>query len=70
MKEVVATIAGLVIEVKMEIGQEVEAGQVIATLESMKMEIPLKSLESGIVSEIKIEEGDFVDEGQAVVILE
>lgn len=70
MKEVVSTMAGLVIEVNVEIGQEVEVGQVIATLESMKMEIPVRSLEAGIVKKIKIEVDEFLDEGEVVLILE
>ncbi|PNU18628.1 carbamoyl-phosphate synthase large subunit [Geothermobacter hydrogeniphilus] len=52
-------------------GDEVYDGQVIATIEAMKMEIPVKASEDGIVIEVLVsEEGMIVDEGQLLVILQ
>ncbi|MDA6082811.1 biotin/lipoyl-binding protein [Escherichia coli] len=41
MKEITSSMAGTVLNVLVEAGQEVNAGQEVLMLESMKMEIPV-----------------------------
>jgi len=69
MKKVVATMAGTIVEILVETGDEVAIGQSVAILESMKMEIPIESEVVGKVSSIKVSVGDFVNEGDVLMEL-
>lgn len=69
MKEVLSTMAGTVLEVLIASGEHVDAGQIVIMLESMKMEIPIETLESGKVDEVKVKVGDFVNEGDTLLII-
>lgn len=51
-------------------GDTVEAGQEVAILESMKMEIPIATDLSGTVKSITKNEGDFVQEDEVIMIIE
>ena len=48
-------------------GDQVGAGDVLAVLESMKMEIPLVATVNGHVSKILVELGQIVQEGDPIV---
>jgi biotin carboxyl carrier protein len=52
-----------VIAVKVTPGQAVEAGDVLITLEAMKMELPIKAPRAGMVKSIACREGDLVQPG-------
>jgi biotin carboxyl carrier protein len=51
-------------------GDEVGAGDVIAVLETMKMEIPVNSPASGTITEVKVTEGQIVQEGDVIAVIE
>ncbi|HET7628802.1 MAG TPA: acetyl-CoA carboxylase biotin carboxyl carrier protein subunit [Bacillales bacterium] len=68
MKEMKASMAGTVLNVLVSKGDKVAAGQEIAKLESMKMEIPIESEGEGEVAEVKVSEGDFVNEGDVLIV--
>ncbi len=70
MAEVVSIMAGNVWKVLVQVGEEVEEGQDVVILESMKMEIPVTAEMTGVVKEIKTNEGDFVDEGDVLIVIE
>ncbi|MBS4172412.1 acetyl-CoA carboxylase biotin carboxyl carrier protein subunit [Bacillus sp. FJAT-49736] len=70
MREVLATMAGTVLNILVNNGDEVSEGQTIIMLESMKMEIPIEAEVSGKVSEVKINIGDFVNEGDILLTIE
>ncbi|KGX91495.1 acetyl-CoA carboxylase biotin carboxyl carrier protein subunit [Pontibacillus marinus] len=70
MIEVKANMAGSVWKIVVKEGEEVEDGQDLLILESMKMEIPIATEDDGTVKELKVQEGDFVNEGDVVAILE
>jgi acetyl-CoA carboxylase biotin carboxyl carrier protein len=70
MKTIEATMAGTVLNILVSAGDHVNAGDTVALLESMKMEIPVESPVSGHVKEINFESGDFVNEGDALLVLE
>ncbi|MBG9445343.1 acetyl-CoA carboxylase biotin carboxyl carrier protein subunit [Cytobacillus firmus] len=70
MKEITSSMAGTVLNVLVEAGQEVNAGQEVLMLESMKMEIPVESETAGKVAEVKVSIGDFVNEGDVLVVFE
>lgn len=68
--EIKATMAGNMWKINVTVGDQVEPGDDVAILESMKMEIPITSEEAGKVKEIKVAEGDFIKEGEVILILE
>ncbi len=70
MPNVTSTMAGTIIEVTVNVGDQVEAGQDVACLESMKMQMYLQSETSGKVKAVKVNSGDFVNEGDVVLELE
>lgn len=65
-----ATAAGSVWKVLVKDGARVEAGETVAVLESMKMEIPVESPRAGVVKKVLVAEGRPVAPGQALVVLE
>ena len=69
MAIVKASMAGTVWKILVTEGEQVEAGQDVVILESMKMAIPIESSEKGEVSEIRVAVGDFVNEGDVLMVL-
>lgn len=65
-----SNMSGNLWKVVVEVGDQVNEGQEVAILESMKMEIPIVSEVSGIVEEIVKNEGDFIQEDEVVVKLQ
>jgi acetyl-CoA carboxylase biotin carboxyl carrier protein len=65
-----AHITGTVWTVEVEVGDTVEEGDVVAILESMKMEMPVEAEQTGTVAELLCGPGDPVSEGQALVRLQ
>lgn len=70
MPTVKSTMAGTIIEVTVNVGDQVAEGQDVATLESMKMQMYLQAETSGKVKAVKVNAGDFVNEGDVVLELE
>ena len=50
-------------------GDEVGAGDVIAVLETMKMEIPVMAPAAGRVSEVRVLQGEIVQEGDVIAVI-
>lgn len=69
MSAIVAEMVANVIEVSVEAGQEVAAGEAVVLLESMKMEIPVIVETGGVVRAVKVAPGDVVQEGDVLVEL-
>ena len=70
MVEIQAEMAGIVQEVRVAEGDRVEAGQEVAVLESMKMQIPVTSPAGGTVRAVRVRAGDFVNQGDVLMELE
>lgn len=70
MPDVEAHLTGTVWKVECEVGQEVEEGDTVVVIESMKMEMPVEAEEDGKISKIVCKEGDRVNEGDTLVVLE
>jgi len=70
MQTVTANMAGTVWKVVVNVGDQVEEGQELVILESMKMEIPFEAETNGKIVEVKVKEGDFVNEGDVLVTIE
>jgi biotin carboxyl carrier protein len=62
-----APMPGLVVSIPVEPGQEIQEGDVLVILESMKMQNELKSPRSGKVTRILVSTGDRVDQRQTLV---
>jgi acetyl-CoA carboxylase biotin carboxyl carrier protein len=65
-----AHITGTVWKIEVDVGDEVHEGDIVAILESMKMEMPVEAELSGTVAEILSEEGQAVNEGEPLARLE
>ncbi|UCC93041.1 MAG: acetyl-CoA carboxylase biotin carboxyl carrier protein subunit [Thermoplasmata archaeon] len=70
MADMIANMAGTIFKVLVAAGDEVEAGQDVIVLESMKMEIPLQAEVGGKVTAVNVEEGQFVNEGDVLLVTE
>ena len=69
MPEVEAHITGTVWKIEVEVGEQVDEGDTVVILESMKMEMPVEAEDDGTVAEILVEEGQSVQEGDVLVVL-
>lgn len=65
--DIKAPMPGLVLQVNVEPGQEVQKGDQILILEAMKMENVIKSPGDGVVKAVKVKEGDAVEKGSVMV---
>ena len=68
--DVRAHITGTVFKVEVAKGQEVSANQIVVTLESMKMEMPVPAPLGGRVASIAVSEGQSVEEDDLLLSLE
>ncbi|MBI3218915.1 MAG: biotin/lipoyl-binding protein [Bacteroidetes bacterium] len=62
-----APMPGLIIDLKVKVGDSVTTGDVLLILEAMKMENILKATGDGIVKEVKVKKGDSVEKGQVLI---
>ncbi len=67
--DVRAHITGTVWKIEVKVGDQVQAGDTVAILESMKMEMPVEAPEAGKVAEIKVNEGSPIEEGAVLLTL-
>jgi acetyl-CoA carboxylase biotin carboxyl carrier protein len=68
--DIVAEMVANVMSVAVAPGDRVAAGDTVALLESMKMEIPVLAEHSGTVTGVKVGAGDVVQEGDVLLTLE
>jgi acetyl-CoA carboxylase biotin carboxyl carrier protein len=68
--DIEAHITGTVWKIEVQVGDEVEEGDTVAILESMKMEMPVEAEDEGTVKEIVVAEGQAVSEGDTLIVLE
>jgi biotin carboxyl carrier protein len=62
-----APMPGLIIDLKVKIGDVVKPGDQLLILEAMKMENILKSQGEGTVKNVRVKKGDTVEKGQVLV---
>ncbi len=67
---VVAPMPGKIMAVKVKAGDNVNANQVVAVLEAMKMENEVQTEVAGKVKEVKVRAGETVEGGQVLIVVE
>ena len=64
-----STMQGMVLKLKVTVGDKVNEGDVVAVLEAMKMENNIHAPESGTVEKVYVEEGDTVNAGDPLMVI-
>ena len=68
-KAVTSPLPGVIIAIKVNVGDTVKAGQEVAVLEAMKMENSIEATHDGTVTAVHVAKGDSILEGAAVVTI-
>jgi biotin carboxyl carrier protein len=50
-------------------GEQVQDGDTLVILESMKMEIPVLAEDAGVITKMHVAEGDVVQEGDLIAVI-
>ncbi len=70
VEDVKAPMPGLVLDIKVAVGDSVAKGDPVLVLEAMKMENIIKSASDGVVASIEVESGQAVEKNQILVSFE
>ena len=68
--QILAEMVASVLSVAVGPGDDVDVGDTVMLLESMKMEIPVLAERAGTVHEVKVVAGDVIQEGDVLVVLD
>ena len=69
-EEILAPLAGKIIQLDLEVGKTVEEDEEILVIEAMKMETPVFAPLSGTIKEVMVDEGDEVEEDQVLAVID
>lgn len=64
-----STMQGMVVKIKVNEGDTVNAGDVVAVVEAMKMENDIQTPHGGVVEKIYVEEGERVETGAVLMVI-
>jgi biotin carboxyl carrier protein len=67
--QILAEMVASVLSVAVRPGDQVEVGDTVMLLESMKMEIPVLVERAGTVQDVRVVAGDVIQEGDVLVVL-
>ena len=67
ISDIKAPMPGLVLDVMVSPGDEVDEGSTVLVLEAMKMENVIKSPGAGIVDQVKVEKGEAIEKGSLMI---
>ena len=67
--KVTTPLPGTILDVFVNVGDKVKAGQTVVLLEAMKMENNIEADVEGTVTEVKVRKGDSVLEGDVLVVI-
>lgn len=70
VNDIKAPMPGVVVDIKVKVGQTIEIDQPLVVLEAMKMENMLKSPIEGVVKGIAITNGDTVEKNKVLITFE
>ncbi len=65
-----APMPGTVVQVAVQVGQEIEAGALLLTIESMKLQTAITAPRAARIAEVCVSEGASFDQGAALIRLE
>jgi glutaconyl-CoA/methylmalonyl-CoA decarboxylase subunit gamma len=65
--DVVSPLAGKLVSVEVKVGQEVQKGAQVATVEAMKMNTYIYAPQAGKIASIQVNPGEAVDEGSVIL---
>lgn len=68
-KSVLAPLPGVIVEIKVGVGDVIKAGQMVAVLEAMKMENEIQAEYDGTVTAVNVAQGDSVLEGAVIAVI-
>ena len=68
-KPVKSPLPGVIVAVKVTVGDAVKNGQVVAVLEAMKMENEIQAEFDGVVTSVNVSQGDSILEGAPIVTI-
>jgi acetyl-CoA carboxylase biotin carboxyl carrier protein len=68
--EVTVPMVGKIIGLTVKVGDKVEEDDTLATIEAMKMEMPIVAPVGGVIKEIKVAVGQEVEDGTILAIIE
>jgi len=68
-RSITAPIPGKIIRISVHAGEPVKAGQVLAVMESMKMENNIVSPAAGTIAEIRVTENADVSTGDVIIVI-
>ncbi|MBO7677098.1 MAG: biotin/lipoyl-binding protein [Erysipelotrichaceae bacterium] len=68
--QILAPIAGKILEIKVGVGDSVKKGDTVALIEAMKLENEIQSAYSGKVKQIVVSKGDDVRNKDVIIVLE
>ncbi len=66
---ITSSMQGMVLKIKVNVGDKVTKGSVVAVLEAMKMENDIQAESDGVVEEIFVSEGDTVNAGDTLMVI-
>ena len=67
--KVTTPLPGTILDVFVNVGDKVKAGQTVVLLEAMKMENNIEADVEGTITEVKVRKGDSVLEGDVMVVI-
>lgn len=70
INEIKAPMPGLILDIAVKVGQEVQENDLLLILEAMKMENSFQSPRSGIIKSIAVSKGEAVEKGQLLIDFE
>uniref|UniRef100_UPI00404B414C acetyl-CoA carboxylase biotin carboxyl carrier protein subunit n=2 Tax=Flavobacterium sp. TaxID=239 RepID=UPI00404B414C len=70
INEIKAPMPGLILEIAVSVGQEVQENDLLIILEAMKMENSFQSPRAGVIKSIAVSKGDAVEKGQLLIDFE
>jgi biotin carboxyl carrier protein len=69
INDVKAPMPGLILDIKVGVGQEIKKGDLLLVLEAMKMENNIKASSEGIIKQIHVVKGNKVEKNEVLITL-
>lgn len=70
LNDLIAPMPGLILDVKVQAGDQVRAGEYLLVLEAMKMENTLTAPRDGVVKSVAVKKGQSVEKNQLLIEIE